>query len=276
MSKADRRARKRDNKLQGRAAREAAAKRAKQRSGLIRGTIAVLAIVGGLALILALGHKDSKKATATTTTKPGATSTTTPVTTTPTTALAPFTKTACNNSKPAAGTKRPTFSKPPPTTIDPAKKYTATFTTSCGTITVALDAKGAPVATNNFVFLAGQHFYDGLTWHRDIPNFVIQGGDPKGDGSGGPGYSVQGEPPKDGYPLGALAAAKTDQEPAGTMGSQFYIVTGTNGMGLPNDYARFGVVTKGIDVARTIESFGNTAGKPSRTLYIFKVSISES
>ena len=108
MSKADRRARKRDNKLQGRAARDAAVKRAKQRSGLIRGTIAVLAIVGGIALILALGHKDSKKATATTTT-PVATSTTTPVTTTPTTALAPFTKTACNTDKPAAGTKRPTL-----------------------------------------------------------------------------------------------------------------------------------------------------------------------
>ncbi|MDQ1466997.1 MAG: hypothetical protein QOH10_1412 [Actinomycetota bacterium] len=273
MSKADRRARKRENKVQGRAEREAAAKRQKQRSGFIRGTIAVVAIVGGIALILALGHKDSKKKAVTSTKNPAATTTTKPVVTT---ALPALTKTACNNDKPPANTSRPTFSKAPAMTIDKAKTYTATITTSCGTITVALDAKNAPVATNNFVFLAQHHFYDGLTWHRDIPNFVIQGGDPKGDGTGGVGYSVQGEPPKNGYPLGALAAAKTKQEPAGTMGSQFYIVTGTNGMSLPNDYASFGVVTKGIDVARTIESFGNSDGKPSRTLYMFKLSISVS
>ena len=268
MSKADRRARKRENKYQGRAEREAAAKRAKQRSGMIRGAIAVVLIIGGIALILFLGRGDKKAATPTTA-KPAATST-------PTTALPAFTKTKCNNDAPPAGTKAPTFSKAPAMTIDKTKTYTATMKTSCGTITIALDAKNAPVATNNFVFLARKHFYDGLTFHRDIPNFVVQGGDPKGDGSGGPGYSVAGEPPKDGYPLGALAAAKTNDEPAGTMGSQFYIVTGTNGMALPDQYARFGVVTKGIDVARTLESFGSADGKPSRKLYIFKVSISES
>jgi cyclophilin family peptidyl-prolyl cis-trans isomerase len=269
VSKADRRARKRENKLQGRAQREAAAKRRKQRSGLIRGTIAVVAIVGGIGLILVLGGHDSKKTAATTTKKPAATSP-------PTTATPPFTKTKCNNDAPPAGTKRPTFSKAPPMTIDTAKTYTATITTSCGTMTAVLDAKNAPIATNNFVFLAQQHFYDGLKWHRDIPNFVIQGGDPKGDGTGGVGYSVRGEPPKDGYPLGALAAAKTGQDPDGTMGSQFYVVTGADGMALPNQYARFGVVTKGIDVAKTIASFGNTAGTPSRPLYMFKVSISVS
>jgi cyclophilin family peptidyl-prolyl cis-trans isomerase len=273
MSKADRRARKRENKQQGRAEREAALKRQKQRSGLIRGFIVVIVIVAVFGVILFLGRKDSKKA-ASTTTKPAAT-TTTPTTT----ALPAFTKTACNNDKPPAGTKRPTFSKPPPMTINKAKTYTATMTTSCGSITIALDAKKAPVATNNFVFLANHHFYDGLTFHRVVPNFVIQGGDPKGDGSGGVGYSVKGEPPTDGYPLGALAAAKTTTEPAGTMGSQFYIVTGTEGMALPNQYARFGVVSKGIDVARTLDTFGvagSSTGAPSRKLYIFTVTIAES
>jgi cyclophilin family peptidyl-prolyl cis-trans isomerase len=271
LSKADRRARKRENKQMGRAEREAELKRRKQRSGLLRGFFVVLAITLVFAAILWTGRKDSKKTTATT--KESTTTTKKP---TPTTALPAFTKTKCNNDKPPAGTKRPTFTKAPPTTIDKTKTYTATMTTSCGTITIALDAKNAPVATNNFVFLARQHFYDGLTFHRDIPNFVIQGGDPKGDGSGGPGYSVPGESPKNGYPLGALAAAKTQNDPNGTMGSQFYIVTGTNGMALPNQYARFGVVSKGIDVARTIESFGSSDGKPTRTLYTFKVTISES
>jgi cyclophilin family peptidyl-prolyl cis-trans isomerase len=273
MSKADRRARKRDNKAQGRVQREAELKRKKQRSGLIRGFIVVILIVVIFGVILLTGHKGSKKA-ATTTAKPAAT--TTAASTTPTTALPAFTKTACNTNTPPADPTRPTFTKAPPMTIDKTKTYIATMTTSCGTITITLDAKNAPVATNNFVFLSEQHFYDGLTFHRVIPNFVVQGGDPKGDGNGGPGYSVAGEVPKDGYPLGALAAAKTSNDPDGTMGSQFYIVTGTEGMALPDQYARFGVVTKGIDVARTIESFGTSSGTPSRKLYIFKVTISES
>ena len=268
MAKADRRARKRENKLQGRSQREAELKRKKQRSGLIRGAVVVVVIVVVFGLILLTGHKSKKKATTTTTVKPAATTTTT--------ALPPFTKTACNTNTPPADPTRPTFTKAPPMTIDKAKTYVATMTTSCGTITIALDAKNAPIATNNFVFLSKHHFYDGLTFHRDIPNFVIQGGDPKGDGTGGPGYSVAGEPPKNGYPLGALAAAKGSNEANGTMGSQFYIVTGTDGMALPDQYARFGVVTKGIDVARTIESFGTAGGTPSRKLYIFKVTISES
>ena len=118
------------------------------------------------------------------------------------------------------------YSSPPPMTIDPNATYTATMDTSEGTITLALDAKTAPVATNNFVFLARNGFYDGLTFHRASKDFVIQGGDPKGDGSGGPGYTVTGEVPTDHYPVGALAAAKTGSDPAGTFGSQFFIVTG--------------------------------------------------
>lgn len=262
MAKADKRARKRDNKQMARAEREAAAKRAKQKSGLIRGGIVGAVIIGGIALILTLGGKDPKKATSTT--KPAATTTST---------LAM--PAGCVKTKPPAAAPK-TYTAAPAMTIDKTKTYTATMTTSCGTITIGLDAANAPVATNNFVFLARAHFYDGLTWHRVVKDFVIQSGDPKGDGSGGPGYTVKGEPPKDGYQLGSLAAAKGSADPDGTMGSQFFIVTGKNGASLPSQYARFGKVTKGLDVAQKLESLSVGDGPPSQPLYIFKVTISES
>ena len=127
------------------------------------------------------------------------------------------------------------------------------------------------------MFLARDGFYDGLKFHRVIKDFMIQGGDPKGDGSGGPGYSVAGEPPTDNYKFGSNAAANTGADPAGTMGSQFFIVTGQQGVQLPNDYARFGIVTNGLDVARTMaELQASTGDAPSRDLYILKVTISES
>ncbi len=94
---------------------------------------------------------------------------------------------------------------------------------------------------------------------------MIQGGDPKGDGSGGPGYTVAGEVPTDHYPVGALAAAKTGSAPAGDFGSQFFIVTGPNGATLPNDYARFGEVTKGMAVAKKIASFAPDNGDGAPT-----------
>jgi cyclophilin family peptidyl-prolyl cis-trans isomerase len=265
MSKADRRARKRDNKQLGRAEREAAAKRAKQRSGLIRGSIAVAAIIGGIALILALGGNDSKKK---------ATATTTPATTAATTTTVAL-PASCDATVPTPD-KGQTFAKAPAQTIDPAKKYVAKLTTTCGAITIELDAKNAPVATNNFVFLARKHFFDGLSWHRVAQDFVIQSGDPNGNGSGDPGYSVKGEVPKDGaYPIGSLAAAKGDSEADGTMGSQFFIVTGT-GTPLEAKYARFGKVTGGMDIVQKLGSFANGDGPPTHPLYIFKVTISES
>ena len=182
-----------------------------------------------------------------------------------------------SDSKSSTDIKR-SFSKPPPMTIDPNKSYTAVMKTSEGTITLALDAKTAPVATNNFVFLAQNNFYDGLDFHRVAKDFVIQGGDPKGDGSGGPGYTVEGEVPTDHYPVGALAAAKTGSDPAGTMGSQFFIVTGSQGGTLPNDYARFGSVTGGLDVAQKIGSFAPASGDgtPTKKVKIEKVTIKES
>lgn len=168
--------------------------------------------------------------------------------------------------------------------IDPSKTYTATISTSCGDIVVALDAKAAPKGVNNFVFLAKNHFYDGLSWHRVVKGFVIQGGDPKGDGTGGPGYSVVTELPGGGYKLGTLAWAKTGSDPAGTAGSQFFVVSGTDTSALNQkvngqyQYGAFGNVTKGIDVAQKMESLAPASGDgaPTHPLYIFKVTISES
>ncbi len=171
-----------------------------------------------------------------------------------------------------------TSQKAPAMTIDPNKTYTAKIATSCGTMTIALDAKTAPVATNNFVSLAKDGFYDGLPFHRVAKDFVIQGGDPKGDGSGGPGYTVKGEVPTDHYPVGALAAAKSGGAPAGDFGSQFFIVTGSQGATLPNDYARFGNVSSGISVAKKIDSFAPSSGDgaPTQKVLIDKITISES
>lgn len=186
-----------------------------------------------------------------------------------------------NGCKRVTSSKLPTKNtgqQKPAMTIDTTKTYTAKIATSCGPITVSLDAKTAPIATNNFVTLARAGFYDGLPWHRAAKNFVIQGGDPKGDGSGGPGYTVVGEVPTDRYPVGALAAAKGGQEAAGTMGSQFFIVVGSQGASLPNDYARFGSVSQGLAVAKKVGSFAPKTGDgpPTQKVLIDKVTITES
>jgi peptidyl-prolyl cis-trans isomerase B (cyclophilin B) len=180
--------------------------------------------------------------------------------------------------------KKDTAQQAPTLTIDPAKTYTATIRTSCGTMTSELDASKAPNATNNFVYLAREGFYDGLTFHRAATDFVIQGGDPAGDGSGGPGYSVAGEVPTDNYPVGSLAAAKSGDAPKGDFGSQFFVVTGPGGAQLPNDYARFGKLTKGLPVAREIEALAPEPpegaqtgdGPPTQTVVINEITIKES
>ena len=270
MSKADRRARKRENKLQGRAERDAAVKRSKQRSGIIRGGIVAAVIVAVFALIFITGHKGKKAAAPTT--KPAAT--TTSSSTTSTTVPLPA---GCVATVPPAATPA-TYKSAPPMTIDPAKTYTATMTTTCGAITMVLDPKEAPKTVNSFVFLARHHFYDGLKFHRDVADFVVQGGDPKGDGTGGPGYNLPTEPPKNGYTAGSVAMANAG---AGTTGSQFFLTWTANGAknlgGPPYLYSILGQITKGLDVVKTMGSLAPASdGPPRHPLYIFKVSISES
>jgi len=177
-----------------------------------------------------------------------------------------------NNS---GSSKKKTSLSPPGMTIDTTKTYTTKIVTSEGTIEAALDAKNNPQGTNNFVFLARDHFYDGLTFHRAAKDFVIQGGDPKGDGSGGPGYTIQVEKPTGPYKIGDLAYAKTGADPPGSAGSQFFVITGARGVALPQDYAYFGHVTKGLDVAKKIESYAPPSGdgKPTKQVKIEKVTI---
>ena len=137
-------------------------------------------------------------------------------------------------------------------TVDPNKTYVATIETSEGDLTADLYVKDAPKTVNNFVFLAREHFYDGLTFHRVIPGFVVQGGDPQGNGSGGPGYKFADELPKAGaYKVGSLAMANSGPN---TNGSQFFICTDDLTGRLPKNYTLFGVVTKGLDIVDRIVS----------------------
>ena len=175
------------------------------------------------------------------------------------------------NPKPDGGAKKPTGK------LDPGKTYRAVLKTSCGDITVQLDQKTSPKTAASFASLVKQGFYDGTVFHRIVPGFVIQGGDPTGQGSGGPGYSVRDKPPADTvYSQGVVAMAKTQVEPPGTSGSQFYIVTAQDA-GLPPDYAVLGEVVKGMDVALAIDQLGDPAsggaGTPLQTVLLEKATL---
>jgi peptidyl-prolyl cis-trans isomerase B (cyclophilin B) len=176
----------------------------------------------------------------------------------------------------SAPTPRQTTVRKPAGQLVRSKTYLATVETSCGTFVIQLDAKRAPKTGGSFLALAKSGFYDGLRFHRIAPGFVIQGGDPVGNGSGGPGYKVREQPPKGLiYTEGTVAMAKGGTEPAGTSGSQFFVVTGTNA-NLPPDYALLGKVTKGLDVAHRIEGLASTSdGPPSRPVVINRITIAE-
>jgi cyclophilin family peptidyl-prolyl cis-trans isomerase len=137
--------------------------------------------------------------------------------------------------------------------LDAARTYVAAIKTNCGDFEITLDAERAPKTAASFKSLADQRFYDGTTFHRIVPGFVIQGGDPRGDGTGGPGYTVEEKPPEDlTYDLGVVAMAKAGNEAAGTSGSQFFVVTGPQAAELPPDYALLGTVSGGMPVVERI------------------------
>ncbi len=167
------------------------------------------------------------------------------------------------------------FSGQPPMCIDPAKSYSATMVTNKGTMTIALDPLAAPLTVNNFVFLARYHYYDGVTFHRIIPGFVIQGGDPQGTGMGGPGYKFADELPRPGrYEMGSLAMANAGPN---TNGSQFFIICGPSGMALPPQYSLFGKVISGLDVVTELDKIGSPgAGTPKQKVFMESVTITES
>jgi cyclophilin family peptidyl-prolyl cis-trans isomerase len=167
--------------------------------------------------------------------------------------------------------------KKPTETLDKSKTYIATLATSCGDIEITLDAKRAPITGGSFKYLADQKFFDGLTFHRIVPDFVIQGGDPAGTGEGGPGYTVVEAPPTSlKYTDGIVAMAKTGAEPAGASGSQFFIVTGASAAQLTPDYALLGKVTKGMDVATKIGAIQAGAdGAPAAQVVMKTVTVKE-
>ncbi len=164
------------------------------------------------------------------------------------------------------------FSEPPEMGIDPSKRYTATMETSMGTLVIALDAINAPVTVNNFVFLAAQHYYDGIIFHRIINGFMCQGGDPGGTGTGGPGYRFQDEPVKQRYQLGSVAMANAGPN---TNGSQFFLISGPSGVNLPPQYNHFGQIVKGLDVLDAMQRVSTGRGdRPHEDVVINSVTIS--
>ena len=170
--------------------------------------------------------------------------------------------------------KRQKFNAPPPMCIDPARRYTAEMVTSHGTMRIALAPERAPKTVNNFVFLARYHYFDGIVFHRIIPSFVLQGGDPEGSGRGGPGYRFEDElPPPGRYELGSLAMANAGPN---TNGSQFFVISGPDGVRLPPAYSLFGQVVSGIDVVAKIDALGTRSGDPKERVVIESVTIEES
>jgi cyclophilin family peptidyl-prolyl cis-trans isomerase len=165
--------------------------------------------------------------------------------------------------------------KAPKQVLKPGETATAVVKTSCGTFEIALDTKRAPKTANSFAFLAEEGFYDDLTFHRIVPEFVIQGGDPEGTGTGGPGYSVDEKPPANlAYTNGIVAMAKSPAEPPGRSGSQFYVVTAPDA-GLPPEYALVGKVSKGYDVVERIGALGTPEEKPKQTVLIEEMTIDQ-
>ena len=271
-----------------------AARRQAEREAVKRRRDITLGIVGGIAglALLVVGYtiliggddgevQPSATASATPQGEPGTRSgTVEPVAEPPGTV-------ACGGEVPReAGGKRPQFAGPPPMTIDASATYTATIATSCGEFEVLLRPDIAPQAVNSFVFLAGQGFYDGLTFHRIVPGFVIQGGDPLGDGSGGPGYSfdIETSPDRTFDAPGLLAYANRGP---GTNGSQFFVTLAPTPQLDPGagagEFTIFGEVTDGLGVVRRIGKVPGSENPgipgemsvPTEAVYIDSVTVDE-
>jgi peptidyl-prolyl cis-trans isomerase B (cyclophilin B) len=167
--------------------------------------------------------------------------------------------------------------KRPKQTVTKGQSLTATVDTSCGPFQIRLATSIAPRTVNSFVYLARKGFYDDTIFHRIVPHFVIQGGDPLQNGRGGPGYNVtEPPPPNTTYRMGTVAMAKGSVEPPGRSGSQFFVVTAADA-GLPPNYAILGKVSSGFDVVKRIGTLGDPAsgsdGTPLATVVIRRITI---
>jgi cyclophilin family peptidyl-prolyl cis-trans isomerase len=158
----------------------------------------------------------------------------------------------------------------------PPEGSVAVVDTSKGPFTIALDTEDSPLTTASFAYLVRQQLYTKTKFHRIVPNFVIQGGDPLGTGGGGPGYSVtEPPPPSTRYTVGTVAMAKTGTEPPGTSGSQFFVVTGPQAESLPPEYAVLGKVVDGLDVVKRIGRLGGPNEMPKEPIFIDRITIEE-
>jgi peptidyl-prolyl cis-trans isomerase B (cyclophilin B) len=228
-------------------------------------------LIACLALVLAACGDDSSDSGSAATATPEATESATPA------AANEFLPEGCENVAKPAPKQVEGISKPKEK-LSKSKTYVAAISTTCGDIEVTLDSKDSPITGGSFKYLADKKFFDGTTFHRVVPDFVIQGGDPAGDGTGGPGYSVEEAPDPDlKYTKGIVAMAKTGNEPAGTSGSQFFIVTGDGAASLTPDYALLGKVSKGMDVAEKIGGIqaDPNSGQPAAQVVIKSVTVSE-
>ncbi len=248
--------------------RQAVAKRRRQRWGVFLGSLAVVGI-GVLITFFTLGS-DPEEPHAT----PGNGQDETETITAP--IKEPV---ACDAKLPkSAGSKKKTYSKAADQNLDPSKTYLLHLETSCGEIDIELDVKESPKTANSVAFLAREGFYDGLVFHRILKNFVLQGGDPQGTGSGDAGYDVVEPPPDDmSYDEGVVAMAKGAADPPGSSSSQFFIVSGKGGDTLPPDYAYLGKVASGDDAIDAIEKVGHEQDGPPPTewAYIERATIIE-
>ncbi len=270
------RERQRENRQLGRIEQVAAHKAAKRKKSsrnmaITVGIVAVLFV--SLAFLVSRGGDDD---TATTTTVVSAAPTTVAAATSVTarvTGDAAVDAITCSDTVPPANDNRPSFTAAPEQTIDSTHTYEATFVTSCGEFTAGLDVDDAPITVNNFVFLARAGFFDGTTFHRAVPNFVIQGGDPTASGGGDAGYKFADENIDEPYVAGSLAMANSGPN---TNGSQFFVCSGTQpNCGLTQTYNNFGVVVQGLEVARKIESWSIGDAAPQKPMYLISVTITE-
>jgi len=191
----------------------------------------------------------------------------------PTETPAETAQTGCRAAREPARRESPELGRPT-TRLRAGQTYVATVTTSCGEFEITLDARRAPRTGGSFLSLARRGFYDATLFHRVVPGFVIQGGDPEGTGTGGPGYSVEEAPPETlAYGKGVVAMAKTAQEAPGTSGSQFFVVTAEDA-GLPPEYALLGRVTSGMEVVERIAAVPvGPEDRPEQPVVIERVTV---
>jgi peptidyl-prolyl cis-trans isomerase B (cyclophilin B) len=170
--------------------------------------------------------------------------------------------------------REPESRQAPSVKLDPDVTHTAVVRTNCGEFTITLAPGRSPNATASFAALAEDGYFDNTTFHRIVPEFVIQGGDPTATGTGGPGYTTVDTPSKDTqYTLGTVAMAKTAAEPRGAAGSQFFVVT-SDELQLPGDYAVIGEVTSGFETVARIGGYGDANGVPTITVVVESIKMS--